>query len=132
MKRIILWLGIGLILISGAVHLIDAQDSFKEAAYKGWLFYANFLATLVAAFGIYQGKYWGWKLGFVISIVSISLYCLSRSVGLPQIPAEPDAWFEPLGVISLLAEGLFVSTFLAYVRKDFAKQRHKVLELRVG
>ncbi|MCU0651935.1 MAG: hypothetical protein MUC39_03225 [Candidatus Omnitrophica bacterium] len=36
------------------------------------------------------------------------LYCLSRTVGLPQIPAEPEAWFEPLGVISLLAEGLFV------------------------
>ena len=120
MKRIILWLGIGLILISGAVHLIDAQDSFKEAAYKGWLFYANFLATLVAAFGIYQGKYWGWKLGFVISIVSISLYCLSRSVGLPLIPAEPDAWFEPLGVISLLAEGSFVFVYIIKNKLNYA------------
>ena len=112
MKKIILWLGIGLILISGVVHLIDAQDSLGEAAYKGWLFYANFLATLIAAFGIHQGKYWGWKVGFVISILSITLYCLSRSVGLPLIPAEPDAWFEPLGVISLLTEGLFVFVFL--------------------
>jgi len=112
MKKIILWLGIGAILVAGAVHLIDAQDSFKEAAYKGLLFYANFLTTLVAAFGIYRNKFWGWKLGFVISVVSITLYCLSRSVGLPLIPAEPDAWFEPLGVIALLAEGLFVFIFL--------------------
>ena len=91
-----------MILIAGVVHLIDAQDSFKEAAYKGCLFYANFLATLVVAFGIYRNKYWGWKFGFVIAVLSISFYCLSRSVGLPLIPAEPDAWFEPLGLFRFL------------------------------
>ena len=120
MKKFILWLGIGLILVSGVVHLIDAQDSLKEAAYKGWLFYANFLATLVTAFGIYCSKLWGWKLGFVISVVSITLYCLSRSVGLPLIPDEPDAWFEPLGVISLLAEGLFVLIYIIKSRSNYA------------
>jgi FtsH-binding integral membrane protein len=120
MKKIILWLGIGLILIAGVVHLIDAQDSFKEAAYKGCLFYANFLATLVVAFGIYRNKYWGWKFGFVIAVLSISFYCLSRSVGLPLIPAEPDAWFEPLGVISLLAEGLFVFLYIIKSRLNDA------------
>jgi hypothetical protein len=112
MKKIILWLGIVLILIAGSVHLIDAQDSYAEAAYKGLLFYANFLTTLVVAFGIYRNKLWAWKLGFVISIVSITLYCLSRSIGLPLIPAEPDAWFEPLGVVALLSEGLFILVFM--------------------
>jgi len=115
MKKLIPWLAIGLILIAGIVHLIDAQDAYQEAAYKGILFYSHFLVSLLIAIGIFQNIPSAWKLGAVISIISISLYCLSRSVGLPMIPAEPDAWFEPLGVISFVAEGLFI--FLALKRR---------------
>ena len=43
-------------------------------------------------------------------------YCLSRTVGLPYIPAEPDAWLEPLGVASLAAEGLFIGVFVGKSR----------------
>lgn len=43
-------------------------------------------------------------------------YALSRTVGLPQIPAEPDAWFEPLGIASFVAEGLFVVLYAWLVR----------------
>jgi len=28
-----------------------------------------------------------------------------------RLPAEPDAWFEPMGVASLVCEGLFVFLF---------------------
>ena len=40
-SKIIVWSGILLILIVGLVHVIDAKDSFEDAIYKGWLFYAN-------------------------------------------------------------------------------------------
>ena len=36
-----------------------------------------------------------------------------RQVELPQIPAEPDAWLEPLGVASLIGEASFVAVFVA-------------------
>ncbi|MDD3344816.1 MAG: hypothetical protein PHO34_00035 [Candidatus Omnitrophica bacterium] len=113
-KKIFTWLGIVLILITGLVHLIDAPDSFSDAPYKGWLFYVNFAGALLAALGIFFDKLdWGWNLGFLIAAGSILAYIASRTVGLPFIPPEPDEWLEPLGVASLIAEGLFIAVFAA-------------------
>ena len=113
LKKIFLWAGAGLILITGLIHVIDAPDSFSDAVYKGWLFYFNGIGAVLAAYGILRGKgNWGWNLGLLIAAVSFISYVTSRTVGLPQIPAEPDAWLEPLGVASLIAEGLFVTVFV--------------------
>ena len=112
MLRIFSWFGIVLILMTGLIHVIDAPDALSEAAYKGWLFYANGVGALLAAYGIYCKHSWGWNLGLLIAAGSLIGYAVSRSVGLPQIPAEPDAWLEPLGVAALIAEGLFVAVFI--------------------
>ncbi len=112
MLGIFRWIGIVLILIIGLIHAIDAPDSFSDAIYKGWLFYANGVGAVIAAYGIYSKHKWGWTLGFLIAAGSFVGYVVSRTVGLPQIPAEPDAWLEPLGVASLIAEGLFVTVFV--------------------
>jgi hypothetical protein len=118
LSRIYLWSGIVLILIIGLIHVIDAKDSFSDAVYKGWLFYANGVAASVAAYGIYHKYSWGWNLGLMIAVASFGGYIASRTVGLPFIPAEPDAWFEPLGVTAMIAEGLFIALFLGkMVRK---------------
>ena|SRR3989338_7097854 len=109
--KIFLWLGVMLILITGLIHAIEAPEGFSEAAYKGWLFYANGIGALIAAYGIIRRQSWGWKLGLLIAVGSIVGYVASRTVGLPLIPAEPDEWLEPLGVASLIAEGLFVAIF---------------------
>lgn len=106
-----MWFGIVCVLAIGLIHVINAPDSLTEAAYKGWLFYANGVGVLIAAYGIYQNKSWGWYLGLFIAVASVAGYVTSRIVGLPQIPAEPDAWLEPLGVASLIAEGAFVCIF---------------------
>lgn len=103
------WVAIVLVLIGGAIHVIDAPDSFQEAAYKGWLFYLNGAGSLLAAYGIFRRQCWGWGLGFLVSAGSFGAYILSRTVGLPMIPAEPDAWFEPMGVASMAAEGAFLA-----------------------
>ncbi|MEZ4860658.1 MAG: hypothetical protein R3C14_05100 [Caldilineaceae bacterium] len=111
-SKVLVWSAIAFIIITGLVHLIDAGDAMGEAAYKGLLFYANGLAALVAAYGIYRGeRSWGWHFGALIAAATIVGYVASRTVGLPQIPAEPDEWLEPLGVVSLLAEGLFLVVY---------------------
>jgi len=110
-QKALMWLGIALILAIGLIHTIDVPDSFKDAAYKGWLFLANGIGSLIAAYGIYRGKSWGWNLGVLIAAASFTGYVASRTVGLPHIPAEPEAWLEPLGVLSLIAEGLFAMIF---------------------
>jgi hypothetical protein len=102
--------GIALILVTGAIHLIDAPGSFGDATYKGWLFVANGTAAIVAAFGIYRGeRSWGWGLGVLAAGGALVGYVISRTVGLPGL--APDVWLEPLGILSLMVEATFIVLF---------------------
>lgn len=109
-KDNVIWkvLGIFFIIATGLIHGIEVPDAMSEAAYKGWLFAANGLGSVLAAAGIFNNKSWGWWLGVMVAAGAILGYIASRTVGLPLIPAEPDAWFEPLGVASLIVEGAFI------------------------
>jgi len=99
--------GIALILVTGAIHFIDGPSSFGDATYKGWLFVANGVAAIIAAYSIYRGaRSWGWVLGAVVAGGALVSYVISRTVGLPGL--EPDVWLEPLGILSLLVEPAFV------------------------
>jgi hypothetical protein len=115
-QKICQGLGIILILSVGLIHVFDAPDSFEDAMYKGWLFYTNGAGAVAAAAGILRRKPWGWNLGFLIASCSLAGYVISRTLGLPLIPAEPGAWLEPLGVASLVTEGLFVLLFMMRTR----------------
>ena len=114
------WFAIAAIVATGLIHLLEAPDSFGEATYKGLLFVANGIFALVAAIGVYRDRRaWGWWLGLAVAGGAFIGYVLSRTVGLPGLPAEPDAWLEPMGVASLIAEGLFIALFLVVSnRKD--------------
>lgn len=107
------WLAVAAILVTGGIHLLEARDSFGEAAYKGILFVGNGLGAIVASIGILRERRWGWWLGLAVAAGAMVAYILSRTVGLPQLPAEPDAWLEPAGVASLIAEALFIIAFVA-------------------
>ena len=101
------WLAIITILATGAIHFIEAPDNMSEA-YKGVLFILNGIGALVAAFLIARGDKRGWQLGLAVAASAAVGYVLSRTVGLPLLPAEPDAWLEPLGIGSLAAEVAFL------------------------
>lgn len=107
------WIAIVAILVTGGIHLKEAHDAFGDAAYKGILFIANGLGALAGTVGILLRRDWGWWLGLAVAAGAMVAYILSRTVGLPQLPAEPDAWLEPSGVASLVAEGMFIVAFLA-------------------
>lgn len=108
--RNIKWAGIALILSVGLIHLVDASGSMAESAAKGISFYLNAAAAGVAAIGIYKARMsWGWGLGALVAAGAFAGYVVSRTVGIFGIP--PDVWMEPIGVLSLIAEGLFVTLF---------------------
>jgi len=108
--------GIALILVTGAIHFIDAPSSFGDATYKGLLFLANGVAAVVAAFGIYRGeRSWGWGLGVLVAGGALVGYIISRAVGLPGL--APDTWLEPLGILSLMVEAAFIVLFAQSRRK---------------
>jgi hypothetical protein len=107
------WLAIAAILATGLIHVLEAQDAFGDATYKGLLFVGNGVGALAAAIGIYRNqRALGWLLGLLIAGGAIVAYVASRTIGLPGLPAEPDAWLEPMGVASLLCETLFVILFV--------------------
>ncbi|MGI8497083.1 MAG: hypothetical protein ACR2OG_05820 [Gemmatimonadaceae bacterium] len=105
------WLAIAAILATGLIHLLEAKDSFSEATYKGALFVANGVGAAVAAYGIRGERDWGWWLGLVIAGGAFVGYVASRTIGLPGLPPEPDAWLEPMGVASLACEALYLVLF---------------------
>ena len=106
------------IVATGLIHLTTTRDSFGEATYKGLLFVANSVGALVAAVGVYRDRNWGWLLGALVAGGAFLGYVISRTVGLPGLPAEPDAWFEPLGVASLVAEVVFLMVFAVTRRQS--------------
>jgi hypothetical protein len=70
--------------------------------------------------GIYRGKKrWGWALGSLIAGGALAGYVISRTVGLPRLPVEAEG-LEPLGVLSLVVEGLFVRLYGHRAMEEFA------------
>ena len=113
-SKTLIWAGIILVLAAGLIHLIEGPENYEEAAYKGTLFFLNAAGALVAAIGIYRGeKLWGWTLGLLVTAGALILYIISRTIGLPMLEVD-DEWFEPMGLASLIVEGLYVLLY-AYV-----------------
>jgi len=105
-SKILQALAIFFMIEIGFVHFFSAQHEFEDAWILGYLFILNFLGALVAAYGVYRRKTWGWGLGVLIAAGSLVAYIWSRTSGLPGLPAEE--WLYPWGVISILAESLFL------------------------
>jgi hypothetical protein len=115
------WAGASLIAAVGLIHLLEAPEELEEATYLGLLFLANFGGAVAAAIGIYRGHTWGWGLGVLLAGGAFVGYVISRTLGLPGMPVE--AWLEPLGVLSLLVEGLFIGLGLAILARPAMEAR---------
>ena len=116
------WLAVAAILGTGLIHVLLAREAFGDAPYKGVLFIGNGAGAVAAALGIIRGRQaLGWLLGLLVSGGAILAYVASRTIGLPGLPAEPDAWLEPMGVASLVCETAFVILFAA-TRKAAAER----------
>jgi hypothetical protein len=112
-RNLLVWIAIATIVATGLIHLVEAPDNLAEVPYKGVLFILSGIGSLVAAFLIAGGDTRGWQLGIAVAASAAVGYVLSRTIGLPLLPAEPDAWFEPLGIASLLVEVAFLSIVVA-------------------
>jgi len=100
------------LLGSGLIHFYLARVASSAVPYLGVLFVAAGIGAIVAAIGIVLNRVgWGWLLGLAIAGLTLLGYVLSRTVGLPGLPAIPSAWFDPLGVASLVCEALFIILF---------------------
>src|SRR2546428_12161744 len=111
------WAGLMLELATGLIHVVEGPANYHEAAYKGLLFFLNAAGALMAARGIYRGaKLWGWTLGVLLSAGALMLYIVSHTIGLPGLEID-DEWLEPLGMASLLVEGLYVLVYASVMTR---------------
>jgi hypothetical protein len=103
--------GISSIVIVGLIHLINSPEDLVAGSYTGLLYLANFVGAITAAISIYRGRSWGWSLEALVAGGAFVAYVISRTVGLPGLPVEEE-WLEPLGLLSLMVEALFVGLYV--------------------
>ncbi len=102
--KILMWIAIVLIFVTGYLHFITIPEEYAEAPYMGWLFFANGIGTLISAVGIYRNKaWWGWALGILITAGSILGYIQSRTLGMPGM--EVEEWPNMAGIFDLATGG---------------------------
>jgi hypothetical protein len=94
-----------------AIHVIDqgGVPGSKAPHYVQILYYALEIGGVVAA-ALLLTHYLklGWFLTLGVAAGPILGYVLSRGPGLPNYTDDIGNWAEPLGIISLLVEGLLL------------------------
>ena len=94
-----------------AVHVIDqgGVPGTKGPEYVQIMYYALEVVGVVTAVLLLANQArWGWFLTLGVAAGPIVGYVLSRGPGLPDYTDDIGNWTEPLGVISLIVEGILL------------------------
>jgi hypothetical protein len=107
-------------LAVAAIHVIDqgGVPGTKDPEYIQIMYYALEAAGIVtAALLLTNHARLGWFLALGIATGPILGYVLSRGPGLPDYTEDIGNWTEPLGVTSLLLEGILLILAAASVMR---------------
>lgn len=116
--------GVAGCLAVAAIHMIDqgGVPGHKEPEYVQVLYYVLEAAgVVVAALLLTRYAKSGWFLSLGVAAGPILGYVLSRGPGLPNYEDDVGNWTEPIGIISLIAEGILLivaATVLAIARRS--------------
>ena len=99
-----------------AIHVADqgGPTALKDPAYVGYLYYALESAAALATLLLLtrRSALVGWPLALGVAIEPIIGYSVTRTIGLPNYNDDIGNWTEPLGLTSLVVEGLLLSSTL--------------------
>jgi hypothetical protein len=99
---------VGLVGIA-LIHTLQAPEAFEETGYLGALFIAAIVASLVLSAVLTRtSDLRAWAASGGLALAIIIGYVLTRTSGLPDASLDVGNWTEPLGLASLVAEGLVV------------------------
>ena len=101
-------LGALLLLAVAVIHYLDLGGKLSETPYLGYLYIALMVGSVLAAGLLFYRPRAGWTLGGLLALGAFVAYCLSRTTGLPNATDDIGNWGEPLGVTSLIVEGVMV------------------------
>jgi hypothetical protein len=91
------------------IHVLQAPSAFADTGYLGGLFVASVVASvaLAAALTVTSDPRVMQASGALAAMLLLG-YVLSRTTGLPAFTDDVGEWSEPLGLASMVFEGLLV------------------------
>ena len=106
LTRVAVIAGLGGIAV---VHMLQAPDGFAATFYVGLLFCLAVVACLllIAAVATTSDSR-ATELAGGLATLILLLYLISRCFGLPAFTDEKGIWDEPLGMLSMVFEGLVI------------------------
>jgi hypothetical protein len=112
-------LGAVLCLAVAAIHVKDQGGipGSEDPAYIHYLFLALEAGAVIVAVALLVAPSRAvWSLAALVALAPIVGYVLTRGPGLPDATDDKGNWGEPLGVASLVVEGLLLILSLAMLR----------------
>jgi hypothetical protein len=86
-------------------HVGVAVDHLEEVPYLGWSFVAFIvLAAGIAGSLLLESRTVVWRAAFALSVATLALYAVSRTVGLPGASDDVGDWSNTAGIICGTAE----------------------------
>lgn len=114
-------------LAIAAIHIIDqgGVPGAKDPEYVQILYYLLEVAGVLAA-GLLLTNFAkrGWILSLGVAAGPILGYVLSRGPGLPDYRDDIGNWAEPLGVLSLVVEGILLVITAATILGTSSQAQH--------
>lgn len=105
--------GAVLIVVIGLLNFHIPHFVFQDPGAGGNAGYAleagfvvNVAGAVIAAVAIARSRRWGWILGVVVTVVSLSLWLAQETVGLPGLP---QAWTEPSRLVAVVIEAGYLA-----------------------
>lgn len=113
-------LGAALLAVMGVIDLLVYFGFSLPPSYPGILFILNAIAALALSVGLLLGMQVAWHLAALLAAVTIVLFVVVRTVGLPGFYLQN--WVVllgplPLGPLSLLVEAGFVALYVTRGRR---------------
>ena len=91
------------------VHILQAPEAFDATFYLGFLFCLAVVACLILAAAVATtNDSRVTELAGAFASLILLLYLISRCFGLPAFTDDKGVWDEPLGLLSMVFEGLVI------------------------
>ena len=113
---------LGLIGIA-LIHVLEAPEAFEETFYLGLLFVVAVIASLLLAVALTrESDVRVWRAVGGLPALILLGYVISRAIGLPGFTGDFGEWTEPLGLASMVAEGLVICLTVAVLGASVARR----------
>jgi hypothetical protein len=105
--RATLAVGLGGIAV---IHAVDSVGKWTETRYIFWMYMALIASVVIVAGGVLFDQSPRWLLAAAAAAASVMAgFVINRTVGLPNATDDIGNWTEPLGLASLVVEGLVIA-----------------------